>query len=195
MGDGLVPQINADLLLIELLRTSLSYIRLIWKYAFVCLLPSHYTLFSTSKFNQFINLPLAVEAVVILIPIFSSQSVMINVSTWYPFHFSIKENIAKNIPVLYMHGIYNILVRNCRKRRMRYEMKCKDFPISQTLSVNYVLAGDTQLLYVKAATQSVTHVLSTDILPVHVLWCRNRICGRVEWSPAWILAGATTHCH
>ena len=39
----------------------------------------------------------------------------------------------------------------------------------RTLSVNCVLAGDTQLLCVKAATQSVIHVLSTDILPVHVL--------------------------
>ena len=177
MGGGLVPQINADLLSIELLRTSLSYIRLIWKCAFVCLLPNHYTLFPTSKFNQFINLPpLAVEAVVILILIFSSQSVMINVSTWYLFHFSIKENIAKNILVLsvklYMHGIYNISVRNCRKRRMRYEMKCKDFPISQTLSVNYVLAGDTKLLYVKAATQSVTRVTLKKL----------QIKSRVHWA-------------
>ena len=65
----------------------------------------------------------------------------------------------------------------------------------RTLSVNCVLAGDTQLLYVKARTRNVIRVLSTDILPMHVLWRRNRICGRVEWSPAWILAGATTHCH
>ena len=66
--------------------------------------------------------------------------------------------------------------------------------IPRTHSASYNLAGDTRLSRARAGSVKVLHVPIMVIWLVHAHKQHNRICGRVEWSPAYMLAGPSRYC-
>ena len=119
MGDGLVPKIKTDLLSVGAISTPhfAPDIKIQSAYQFAatrCRSGCHfdpYPFFTVSD-DKFIKVT--------------------------PVQFQYVGKYCKKYPngfsKLYMHGIYDMGKQDCRKRCMRYEMKCYDFRYSQTYS-------------------------------------------------------------